>query len=230
MVAPPRPQPRPSPATHKPNNEGCTALGVIIVIIIGAIAVSRCSSSADTANNSAAADLMNDALSNGIEAQSPPPVEPLAPASVTRGVSHLRLAMSAEGIPGAMIYSQNCYDALSRRFAWSKLDLCGAFDMLAVRSVASSDASNLSSEATYFESETAAGRYLAAATGAGLEAGVADARLDNLQSRIARLAVPARRAAPPAPTSNVIEENLAADGPAESLNKVDDNEVQPTGD
>lgn len=32
-----------------------------------------------------------------------------------------------------MIYSQNCYDSLSRVFDWGKLDQCGGFDMLAVR-------------------------------------------------------------------------------------------------
>lgn len=228
MVTPLRP--RSIPATQKavqPNNDGCAALGVIIAIVVVVMAAGRCSSDTDNANSSAAANLMNDALSNGIEAQSPPPPEPLAAASITRGVAHLRLAVAAEGFPGAMIYSQNCYDALSRQFSWTKLDLCGGFDMLAVRSAASLEMSGLSSEAAYFESETAAARYLAAATGAGLETGAADARLSELQSRVARLPVPAPRRRDPPPATGAGNDNLDTNEILEAVNAAEDVDSEP---
>ncbi|WP_163364485.1 hypothetical protein, partial [Escherichia coli] len=79
-----------------------------------------------------------------------------------------------------MIYSQNCYDALSRAFNWAKLDLCGGFDMLAVKAADGVDTAGLNTEIEYFGSEAAAGRYLALATKAGEAAEDADKRLEAL--------------------------------------------------
>src|SRR3546814_14982263 len=90
------------------------------------------------------------------------------------------LAVDAEGLSGAMIYSENCYDALSHKFDWSRLDTCGAFDQAAVHAADTTDLTGLSKEASYFQSEVAAGRYLAAAPAAGAEAGAADPRLAAL--------------------------------------------------
>src|SRR3546814_3759365 len=73
--------------------------------------------------------------------------------------------------------SENCYDALSHKFDWSKLDTCGAFDQAAVHAADTTDLTGLSKEASYFQSEVAAGRYTAAATRAGAEAEAADHRL-----------------------------------------------------
>jgi hypothetical protein len=195
MVTPAK---RPSqPSVQKPDN-GCALAVVIGVIVLLILAVGRCSgnrsdgNSASTAYNTANAD-----MSNAIAAQTPPPVEPLNAASVTRGTAHLRTAVTAEGLSGAMIYSQNCYDALTRAFTWAKLDTCGAFDMLAVRSIATAETAGLIYEPGYFESEAAAQRYLAAATGAGQPAAEADARLSQLQARVAR----ARTTGRPAPAA-----------------------------
>jgi hypothetical protein len=177
---------------QNPDN-GCALAVVIGMIVLLILAVGRCSgnradgNSASTAYNSANAD-----MSNAIAAQTPPPVEQLNAAGITRGTAHLRTAVTAEGFSGAMIYSQNCYDALTRTFTWAKLDTCGAFDMLAVRSIASADTSALASETAWFQSEAAAGRYLAAATGAGQPGAEADTRLSQLQARVARARAPSR--------------------------------------
>lgn len=177
---------------------------VVIVLVVSGLG--NCSSSNNGAN-SAAANFLDENVSAGIAAQTPPPPQPLSAVGVSRGMAHLRLAAAAEGFAGAMVYSQNCYDALGHQFTWAKLDTCGAFDMLAVRSMANADTSALTSEIAYFQSETAAGRYLAAATGAGEPAAEADGRLSQLQARAARartagprptpVAEPASTAAPP---------------------------------
>jgi hypothetical protein len=152
------------------------------------------------------ANLMDANISAGVAAQQLPAVEPLSKASVTRGISHFRLAYGVEAFPGAMIYSQNCYDALTHKFTWAKLDACGGFDMLAVRAMEDSDATSLDSEAAYFESEAAAGRYLAAATGGGEAAAEADNRLSNLQAKTAGAALPqsARKIVPPDESDDAI--------------------------
>jgi len=173
------------PATPASENNGCVWAAVIGIIAVVVLAIGQCSSS-DQGANSLVTDAMNEtdlSMSNAIAAQTPPPPEPLHASNVTRGVTHLRLAVAAEGFPGAMIYSQNCYDALAHQFSWAKLDACGAFDMLAVRSIENADTNALTSEPTYFESEFAARRYLAAATSAGESPSAADARLSRLQSR-----------------------------------------------
>lgn len=125
-------------------------------------------------------------LSSQISAMPAPtntPIEPLNIRSVRKARQHLSLVMQAEGISGAMIYSQNCYDALSRSFSWPKLDLCGGFDMLAVQAVEVAETDGLSTEVEYFGPEQAAGRYLAVATKGGQEPGDTDKRLETLQRR-----------------------------------------------
>jgi hypothetical protein len=101
--------------------------------------------------------------------------------------------MGAEGFSGAMIYSQNCYDGLAHSFTWAKLDTCGAFDMLAVRSIADAATTSLVNEAGYFQSEAAAGRYISAATAAGAPADGADTRLSALQTRVGQASLVGRR-------------------------------------
>jgi hypothetical protein len=143
---------------------------------------------------------MESNISAGVAAQTPPSVQPLKAASVTRGIAHFKLAYRAEGFPGAMIYSQNCYDSLTHKFSWAKLDTCGAFDMLAARAILESE-SGSGSETDYFQSEAAAGRFLAAATGGGEESSEADTRLSQLQDKAAKTPspLPAKVAAEPAP-------------------------------
>jgi len=173
------------------------------------MAIGRCSTPNTRANNSAAAANYAAALGNTVAAQGPPPVEPLSAASVTRGISHLRAAFGAEGFSGAMVYSQNCYDALAHHFSWSKLDQCGAFDALAARSTADADMTGLENEASWFQSETAAGRYLAAATGAGEPADEADRRFSDIQTRAGRSRTVGRRVAPSPDIGNTV--NAAID-------------------
>lgn len=150
-----------------------------------------------------------------IAAQSPPPPPAaLDAASVSRGVAHMRLASGAEGFSGAMIYSQNCYDALGRQFSWAQLDRCGAFDVIAARSIDAAEPADLTTENDYFQSEAVAGRYLAAATGAGQEAGAADTRLADLQRRVGGMRIAAQPT--PADTENEVVSADGADGMGDS--------------
>jgi hypothetical protein len=191
------------------------------------ILANQCSSgSADTAARDSG--LMDANISAAVEAQDTPQVvEPLSAAGVARGASHLRLAFAAEGLPGAMIYSQNCYDALSRKFDWLKLDSCGAFDALAVRAITDLDVTGLQREPAYFESEAAAGRYLAAATGAGQEPSEADQRLMDVQTKVAGFRPLVEPPASDAVMANATDDAADASdsGPAEPgswLNQVED--------
>src|SRR3546814_9085055 len=110
-----------------------------------------------------------------------------------------------------MIYSENCYDALSHKFDWSKLDTCGAFDQAAVHAADTTDLTGLSKEASYFQSEVAAGRYLAAATAAGAEAEAADQRLAALQAKVP-VSTPKTE---PTPSTTPVEEPTI--GPGEMM-------------
>ena len=179
------------PAQQPASNEtmGYVVVGGIIAFIL---LVAQCSDNPGSSNVPELMNASNADMGNAIAAQGPPPVQPLSQASVSKGISHLRLAVNAEGLSGAMVYSQNCYNSLTREFTWAKLDQCGGADMLTVRSIEDIDASDLSGEAAYFQSEAAAGRYLAAATGAGQPPAEADVRLSQLKSRIAK-ARPAAR-------------------------------------
>ena len=205
--------------TNQTPDNGCALAIILGVIVIAILGIGKCSggTTSNTMVNELAA--INANMSSAIAAQTPSPPEPLSAASVTRGIGHLRLAVGVEGFSGAMIYSQNCYDALTHEFSWAKLDACGAFDMLAVRSMPEADTGDLASEVTYFESETAAGRYLAAATGAGEAAPEADQRLSQLQARIARTRTAGRTPPPPAPTRADANTSTVGDGddPGNSL-------------
>lgn len=193
-------------SSAKQANDGCIVWAVIGGILLLLYLISRCSPDTADTNGIEAMNAANAEMGNAIAAQSPPPPEPLNAASVSRGVAQLRLAAGAEGFSGAMIYSQNCYDALSREFTWARLDQCGAADMLAARSIDSADTVALVSEPTYFQSESAAARYLVAATGAGQPAPEADTRLSQLQGRVARERLAARR--PPRPANDGADSDL----------------------
>lgn len=158
---------------------------VLIVLVISSLGKCNNRSTAPNANTTTSSFSTN--TINGVAAQPRQPPSPLNAESVTRGSAHVRLAMRDEGALGAQIYSQNCYDALSRTFSWEKLDTCGAFDAAATRAIESSDAAGLT-QSDWFASEVAAGRYLSAATSAGMEAGQADERLSQLQSSASRSA------------------------------------------
>jgi hypothetical protein len=194
---------------------------VVGLIVVGIGSVSKCSSTDDKGATGNASSLMDSNISAGVAAQVPPSVEPLNAASVTRGATHFGLAYRAEGWPGAMIYSQNCYDALTHKFSWAKLDTCGAFDMLAVRGIVEADATTFDGEADYFQSETAAGRYLAAVTGGGEDATEADKRLSDLQAK-------AGRARSPVPATKPIQHNRENDDTSSNIaSPAADNTAEP---
>jgi predicted RNase H-like HicB family nuclease len=157
-------------------------VGVIALLAV----IGQCSSS-NTGGSTAteASNTAQAAISEAIAIQAPPPVLALKGSSVKGGEANLK-KVAVEGLPGEMIYSQNCYDALGRHFSWNKLDICGAFDMAAVRDLGDSDATGFAKETAWFENETAAGRYLKAAVAAGETEESADQRLSDLQDRIVK--------------------------------------------
>lgn len=204
---------KPAKSSGNSDAAGCAVVGALIGLIL---LIGKCAGDSTESNVMELMNASNAEMGNAIAAQGPPPAEPLNAASSRRGVAHLRLAVGAESFSGAMVYSQNCYDALSRQFTWAKLDQCGAADMLAVRSIESADTSELTSEEAYFQSEAAAGRYLAAATGAGEPAPEADTRLSELQRRAALERMvgqpPAPEPAEPESASDEIAANATDDG------------------
>jgi hypothetical protein len=178
-------------------NTGCLA----IVAVLGLLTmVGMCST---PKGDKTARSFASPSLTNQIEAMptpAPAPISALSAASVRKARQHLTAVVGAEGLSGAMIYSQNCYDALSRAFAWAKLDQCGGFDMLAVEAANAASSEGLEAESAYFEPEAAAGRYLALATKAGEEASEADKRLEALQRQTSAGRAPVSRVQPSEPT------------------------------
>jgi len=157
---------------------GC-GLAILIVIILGATAL--CSKDTNqTVTGTGTTDNAVGLMGNSASESPPPPLQPFSRKAAKIGIRHFRLAYRLEGATGAMIYSRNCYDALERHFSWAKLDICGAFDMAAA-GIVGGDEGESSGEASYFDSEAAAGRYLASATKAGEQASEADQRLALLQ-------------------------------------------------
>jgi hypothetical protein len=194
-------------AQAKTGVSGWVAAAIMLGLLL---AIGKCSSSS---TNRTAQSFASPTLTSQIETMPVPtavPIADLSSASLDKGRQHLTMVLGAEGLPGAMIYSQNCYDALSRDFSWARLDLCGGFDMLAVAAIDTAATDGLSSEVEYFGSEAAAGRYLALATKAGLEAGEADMRLETLQARAKGLA-PETMALP---SRDQVEEPPSESGPA----------------
>ena len=176
----------PNSSPSKSNSGGCLA----VVLIIGfLVLVAQCSSkngSSSTSTENVAMTDMNSEGATAPEAAPSPPtggVQPLDGRAADTAIAQEKTAAAAEGLSGAMIYSQNCYDALGRAFTWSKLDTCGAFDAMAAARLTDDEAISHDKEASHFDGETAAGRYLAAATGAGEEPAEADERWAKLQAR-----------------------------------------------
>jgi hypothetical protein len=155
---------------------GAIAFGAIALLVIGVLA----SQGSNPSTNSAGAQ--DNRAEELVQAPTttPPAPEPLNSASARKGEKLFQLVSAAEGATGAIVYSQNCFDALGRRFSWSKLDLCGAFDIRSVRDLAEQPTGS----PAYFESETAAGRYLAAAIKGGEQPEAADRRLALLEAKV----------------------------------------------
>lgn len=182
------------------DNNGCVLSAVAIGAIVLLISIGRCSAPSTSQTEPFTSPTLENQIAN-IETEKK--IDPLDTAAVARGAKHMRLVFDAEGLSGAMIYSQNCYDRLSHDFSWSTLDDCGGFDMVAVKAADDADTSALQNEAAYFESEAAAARYLTAATKAGEPAEEADTRLEALQKRLAAT----KPIAKPTPSPSATQEN-----------------------
>jgi hypothetical protein len=170
----------------KPDNTGWTIAICIAAVLAILIAVGKSTTPQAATAEASSPNVATESLANSISAQDKPAVQPLSRPAILRGIAHSKLAMNVEGLAGAMIYSQNCYDALSRDFSWGKLDICGSFDMMTIRAVSDDVQTGLQKETAWFEDETAAGRYIGAATAAGEAADEIDTRLSDLQARVAR--------------------------------------------
>lgn len=203
---------RAAAATAKAGNGVWWLIGGFVLLLL---AIGRCSSTGTggAANTTAAQDAgaAQQAIGTAISAQRPPAVRALDKAAVRRGEAHMALAAAKEGLAGEMIYSQNCFDALAHAFAWAKLDACGAFDADAAQTL-DDDPTTSGPETAWFQSETAAGRYLKAATSAGLAADAADARLADLQARVARAHKPKPKLTS-TPTPSAVESLTPGDNP-----------------
>lgn len=181
-------------------NSGGDNNGCLLLLLCGAVifVIGKCTSG--TGSDSASKyNLAGDAAPVDANAvadapPAPPPLQPLDALSAKAGFRHFRLSDGAEGSAGALIYSRNCYEALKRSFSWSRLDTCGAFDV-AASSTVGEDAAATVEQSEYFEREAAAGRYLAAATGAGEPADDADRRLLALQRLLPPTPAPVEAAA-----------------------------------
>lgn len=197
------------PGKNQSGGNGCGVAVLIGALLLVGLALGKCSPSStpSTSAASSTAKVMDSNLKAAVAAQAPPRVAPLSPKRIKVGEANFKVADRAEGLPGDMIYSQNCYDALGSKFSWSMLDTCGAFDARAVAVADAADPGSSEKEIAYFESEAAAGRYLAAATGAGEDPDEADNRLSKLQSRVdpSGLKMPSA-----SPTADAVAVNLNA--------------------
>jgi hypothetical protein len=184
-------------APNTSNGGWVVLLGLVAIVF----AIGKCSSSSNDAGGSATSTVASNAqqaIASAVQAQSPTPLLPLSRLAAFRGAGRVSLT-SREGLAGEMIYSQNCYDALGRAFSWAKLDECGAFDAEAVLSLGDDVSQGESTEEAWFQSETAAGRFLKAATAAGEDADDADARWSELQALVGKK----HKAPLPTPPSSV---------------------------
>jgi hypothetical protein len=200
-----------TPPGHNDQNAfGYGLIGLIILLFIGAAFCSKediqTVSPDDTQNYEQAADNLDAAA----EASAPLPMDVSA---VQRGASQLKLVALLDLPNSRQIFSQNCYDALDKKFDWHELDRCGGFDAMAVRWVDQS-ASLGDDEIAYFQSEAAATRFLAAATANGLVGRDADIRWATLESSTRKLALPRQAIASNDPSaSNVEIEGIDVDHP-----------------
>lgn len=199
----------PKPAS---GNNGWLIIGIVIVAVV---AVSKFGGNSPSYQSPAARQVgdAQQALVSAVAEQTPPPITSLRKGDVRLGLRRVELA-AVEGLAGQMIYSQNCYDVVGRAFSWRKLDECGGFDSEASLALGDAEPTNSEKEIAWFDSEAAAGRYLKAATAAGLDADVADQRLAAVQSiSRARHRVPPPSALTDATVDNFeLQSNASDDG------------------
>jgi hypothetical protein len=189
----------------KPVQENGRDLAIVLTTLVGAtILISRCSDTTTSSSIEPAANAMDSDLVNEISTplsvaskQAPKP----DPAASRRAAVHLRLSLDAEGFSGAMVYSQNCYASLERKFSWRKLDQCAAYDTLV--QVGATSAPDLSSgEGEYFSKANVRQRFDLAASGDGTDASSIEEHFTVLQSaalaRLPDLQVAAEQSSPDA--------------------------------
>jgi hypothetical protein len=143
---------------QEPSNSYGAWLGWLVVAGIAFVAIKSCSANSPTTQS--LVSNTNSGLNVATAAPAAPPNIQLPEVdenSVSRAARHLRLALDAEGFPGAMVYSQNCFASLSHSFSWAKLDQCEAFDALA--QIAISQSGQFGTEATYFAKDAVDQRF-----------------------------------------------------------------------
>ncbi|WP_146037350.1 hypothetical protein [Novosphingobium guangzhouense] len=182
--------------------------GWVIVAVVGAalFVIAQCSGTPKSDQQVAAASFTSE-TSKAIASVAPAAVEPLEMTSVRAAAKDFKAVYGAQQLPGAMIFSQNCFEGLAHEFSWSRLDECGAFDAIAVGRL-DAEADTTSSEYTYFDQEIAAGRYLAAVSSAGESADNSDLRLEDLHAKVA--------VAAPAPTPAAMPDQGTEPAPADA--------------
>ena len=190
-----------------PPENGCGAIGYGLLSLVGLVlVVSFCSKQERGRDASDATGNYEQAADNLEASVQPGEPLPLDASAVNRGAGQLKIVASLD-LPGSrQIFSQNCYDALSKTFDWHQLDRCGGFDALAVRWIETNTASE--GEAEYFQSEAAATRFLSAATANGLVGGEADVRWANLEASVRKVVLPR----PPAVANGDSDTDVAMDG------------------
>lgn len=185
------------PAKKEADNQlGCFVLGVLglgALIWIGSASKDE-TSNASMAINSPETETLTD--SNTVEPATPAPLDT---ALAGRGYSQFRKIAALKVDGSAQIYSRNCYDAVEKSFDWHQLDRCGAFDALAVRWVDQGETTD-NDAFSYFESETAATRYLKLASEKGLAPEEADKRWARLQGLAQKAKLPISAPILPAPS------------------------------
>lgn len=176
----------PAPEQNSDKPLGWVVLGIVAFAGIAA-AISSGDDSVPT--DTSANQVLEGAGTNEIAAEQRAVPIPLDKSAVQRGQAQLKMVARLALADATKIFSQNCYDALAKKFDWSQLDRCGSFDALARRWMESSFIAS-DQELSWFHSETAATRYLTAATANGLLPGDADVRWAEIELSSTKQALP----------------------------------------
>jgi hypothetical protein len=180
------------PGQDNDNKTGCVLLAIGALVFLFWV-IARNDPGTSTVNGSNAYDVNSTATAEVPVIPSPP--QPLSPQAARHGYGQFQM-VAAASVPGSSeIFSRNCYEALGKPLDWHQLDRCGAFDALASRWTDENNDIAGEDDLIYFQSETAATRYLHAATAGGLTAAEADNRWTALQA-LARKVHLAKRPAP----------------------------------
>jgi hypothetical protein len=166
-----------------------TILGIGVLIWVASLS----STGVNTDTNSVSG-LQSTNSDSGATQASPTPEAPLPldPSAAKLAYRQFKTIAAAQVPGGSEIFSENCYAALGKPFDWHQLDRCGAYDALAVHWTEENEAVAGNDDLTYFQSETAATRFLQAATSGGLPADQADIRWAALQSMAAKAHIPTK--------------------------------------